>query len=120
MTFKVGDIVLTRDGREVEILKVDAPHGLRPILGMYCSSGVPDLWRENGRFFGLDEDGPSNKDLLPPKRTREVMVWVNVYSNGETEVCPDERNARDLAESTLHRAMKLEAIAVPATLTVGW
>lgn len=78
MNFKVGDTVVTRDGREVEILKTDALG--QPTIGLWLDSGKTDSWNADGHY--CRGGGEHRCDLLPPeirgddkpKRTREVTV----------------------------------------------
>ena len=114
MNFKVGDIVKTRDGREVEILKTDAPC-IHPILGMYLESGYADNWNADGTYFGPEE---RNCDLLPPKRTRDVTVWVNVYPT--TDRIPHTVHDNPEAADRAADYAEALAVAVPVTFTVEW
>lgn len=114
MNFKVGDIVKTRDGLEVEVLKVDAP-GKLPIVGMFLSSpftGEAFNWRANGSRYEF----ASGADLLPPKRTREVTVWVNIYETTET-VHRTQKSAERLAGTVDDDTL---AVAVPHKFTLEW
>lgn len=111
MTFKVGDVVKTRDGREVEILKVDAPGDL-PIIGCFLDNGMPSNWMESGLWLG-DSRHMADSDLLPPKRTREVNWWFNIYETCEVAFISEEQ-ARDNAYGNAL------AIAVPVTFTLEW
>lgn len=121
MKFEPGMVCKTRDGREVEILKTDAP-GNMPIIGMFLDdemhTGAARNWHANGAYH-VTGKYETFTDLIPPKRTREVTVWVNVYPDGQQDACPDERNARDLAAYVLRSGVEPLAVAVPVTFTLG-
>lgn len=126
VNFKPGDIAKTLDGREVEILKVDAPG--QPTIGLWLDSGKTDSWNADGHY--CRGGGEHRCDLLPPKqehacevcgqsvpapqkRTREVTVWVNVYSVYET--------CFNSGEDAINKASKdALAVAVPHTFTLEW
>lgn len=107
--FKVGDIVKTRDGREVKILCVDAP-GAFPIIG-FMADGFPSCWTLNGQV--CDDDHKRGADLIPPKRTREVTVFLNIYPTMQTFHCSEDVARYNTQGCEL-------AVAVPVTFTVEW
>lgn len=120
MKFEPGMICKTRDGREVEILKVDAP-GPRPIVGLVLSGfnkGEAQSWYADGLYgtgaefyFGLLP--PETRSDDKPERTREVMVWVNVYESAE-ECFTTGMDAKRWADEYAL------AVAVPVTFTVEY
>jgi hypothetical protein len=72
---KQGHPVCTRDGRDVEILKIDA-RGLFPIVGIKKSGkeDIVDQWMENGAW---DKDVLNQNDLLMKPTKKEG--WINLY-----------------------------------------
>lgn len=82
--FTVGEIVKTESGREVEILKVDAP-GLFPIIGMLVHDGSCDQWTERGWYE--PKCWGSGYDLIPgssdpvPKETADYSMIGKRFKN---------------------------------------
>lgn len=110
MNFKVGDTVKTHDGREVEILKTNAP-GDKPIIVMFFEDGCTVHLHSDGRYY---QDGTkSGYDLIPPKRTREVTVLVDVYIDRVHVYSPEPQSEWQTADCPL-------AVAVQRTFTVEW
>lgn len=67
-SFKVGDKVKTRDGRDVEIVHRDG-RLIRPVIGvLHYEDGEMAIreWSDNGAFLETKE---SDLDLIPPSRT---------------------------------------------------
>lgn len=74
MTFKVGQVVLTHSGKEVEILKVDAP-GDESIVGIFIDNGYVDKWCSDGSWMKDCEDV---LNLIPFKfQTDEWNVFLS-------------------------------------------
>jgi len=73
MTIKPGDKFKTRDGREVEIDRIDTK-GTHPVIGR-MKVWQKGNWTVDGKWFGGPED--HYLDLIsPPQRT---SVWMNYY-----------------------------------------
>lgn len=103
--FKVGDIVKTRTNSKMfEILKIDGSSAA-------CRNTVTD---ELGWYL-LDQ-------LLPPKRTREVTVYVNVLKHDgiEWNTTHDSYAVAKYSTTILDHRIEVLAVAVPVTFTVEW
>lgn len=71
---KVGDKVVTRDGRDVEILKTDLKYE-NPIVGIVTDDKgeqTVGLWTKKGRFY---DDSECNGDLFLPPQKRTLMLY---------------------------------------------
>jgi hypothetical protein len=87
----------TRDGREVEVYRVDGVGSL-PLIGALKSEGKwsPETWTLEGKLL-LGEERPG--DLMPP--TPKASGFVNVYEDGHTSWAAhvDRADADDFARN---------------------
>lgn len=79
MKIKPGDKFKTRDGREVEIDRIDT-EGAHPVFGrVKTKAWQHENWTVDGKWLGGPED--HYLDLtIPPERK---SVWVNWYGDAD-------------------------------------
>lgn len=79
---KDGDKVVTRDGRDVEILKYDRIHPSQPIVALLDEGGWQhvSLFTHCGRYLSPSTDHCN--DLMMATKKKSITKWFNIDKSG--------------------------------------
>jgi hypothetical protein len=95
---------VTRDGRAVRVLCVDARRKSYPVCALVREEPMDSLlsYTSTGRFYS---DKDSEHDLIPKPVKHTRTVWVNVYPDGANSgfFADSKKRADDLAGHSPHR-----------------
>lgn len=93
MTIDWTKPVQTRDGRKVRVLCTDGPEK-HPVIGIVEGCGYPNSWAIDGTYC-WDNPDHSLTVVQVPEPEREIVMWVNVWQDGNpgTVTCASKADA---------------------------
>ena len=98
----------TRDGRTVEVLKVDMNHADFPIAVVVTNSEGRQFVGTRTRTGRMCISGENRSDLIEVKPRIKQDVWVNVYPNRFFVAHKYKENAEAQADGTRIACVKVE------------